>query len=170
MGSRIACLPQHLYYLRLLHHVFRQWISGAMPTLRPSRNRVDGLADFKVLDPQDHAEGFGDSYFCGCFGACPGLVNFAHEVDSLNPRQAEIDTQSKIHAHGPSSLVWLQWMGMQQYVTYTCASTGCRSQVRLQACGFEHHCASAVDGIRPHHQGSTGTRVLEVLVEALPRH
>ena len=28
-----------------------------MPTLRPSRNRVDGLANFKVLDPKSMQKG-----------------------------------------------------------------------------------------------------------------
>ena len=44
------------------------------------------------------------------------------------------------------------------------------AQVRLQACCFEHHCASAVDETRPDPQGNAEASEREVLVKARPRH
>ena len=63
-----------------------------MPTLRPSRNRVYGLANFKVLDPQVHAEGFAGSVGAADLEACSGQVNLAQEVGRSNAKRGEICT------------------------------------------------------------------------------
>ena len=62
-----------------------------MPTLRPIRNRVDGLANFEVLDPQVHQRGLKAVIGAADLDACFGQVNFAQEVGKLNARQAELE-------------------------------------------------------------------------------
>ena len=77
-----------------------------MPTLRPIGNRVDGLANFEVLDPQVHQRGLKAVIGAADLDACSGQVNIAQEVGKLNARQAEFDTLFKANVCVDSAITF----------------------------------------------------------------
>ena len=65
--------------------------AGGDANSEAKRDRVDGLANFEVLDPQVHRRGLKAVIGAADLDACFGQVNFAQEVGKLNARQAELE-------------------------------------------------------------------------------